>query len=244
MMALEILEQLRCRLIKKHLFLALLVLVSKPVLGEGTSEFYIEEGLVSKIFKETSSSQSRPQTESSSFTPMLGFLNPSTMTVANKYFKTDYSQLGSMPYLYLNIQRDILNINRDRIVAGLSVGYGYLQQKIYSQDSSQLNVEDTVSLQWVPMEVSGKYVWSGIPKLSFKPSVDIGLGRVWVHQDGNIDGIDHGTFHSYGTLGSTFEFNVSDDFSLVTQVAYLAGIGSSKSEYQGFKMGVGAWLSI
>lgn len=229
---------------KLTLILGLMGLISISAYGDEKSEFYIEKGLVSKIFKETSSEIAPQGTKPSIFTPMIGIIHPSTLIVSNRYFQTDYHQLDSMPYLYLNIQSSLFRNGNDPIVGSLSVGYGYLQQKIHSKDQSSLEVEDTVSLQWMPMEIGGRYVWSGFSSYSVSPSLDVGLGRIWLHQDGNIDGIDHGTFHSYGVVGSTLEFSMSKDIGFVTQASYQIGIGGSKGQYRGLRLGVGAWLTI
>lgn len=211
--------------------------------GSDKSEFYIEDGMVAKIFGETSNSTIDKAPDVSTLVPMIGMLRPYTFNVTNKYFSTNYKQLDSLPYFYLMIEGNIIRFKESQMLWNTSIGYGYIQKNILTYDSSGLFLADTVSLQWVPLELTSRYRVDHLFSDNVGASIDVGGGRLWLHQDGNIDGFDQGHAVSYVSLGSTVDLWVTDSVRILAQVAYLTDM-QQNSDYRGWKLGVGAWLSI
>ena len=218
-------------------------LASAPVFAEGSSEFYVEEGLVAKIFGETKRIAVPSKGQDTSIVPMIGMIKPDHLIVSNKYFTTDYNQIDSLPYLYFMAEGNLFGFDKSQLLWNASIGYGYLQKNITTKDPSGLSLSDTVSLQWMPIDMQAKYKLNNFLARSLSASIDIGGGRLWIHQDGNIDGFDQGYFSSYLSIGSTAELMVSRSIKVLAQASYFTDLEQNPS-YRGWKLGVGAWLSI
>ena len=223
--------------------LAATFLASAIVFADSSSEFYVEEGLVAKIFGETKSAAVPNKGQNTSIIPMIGMLKPEHLIVANKYFTTDYNQIDSLPYLYFMAEGNLVSFEKSQLLWNASIGYGYLQKNITTKDPSGLNLSDTVSLQWMPVDLQAKYKMNSFLAPSISASIDVGGGRLWIHQDGNIDGFDQGHFSSYISIGSTAELMVSRSIKVLAQASYFTDLEKNPS-YRGWKVGVGAWLSI
>ena len=224
------------------LFLILFLKLSSA-LGSSSSEFYIEDGLVEKIFSETSNSTFEKASGVPDLAPMVGILRPETLNVKNKYFSTNYKQLDSLPYFYLIFEGNLFRFKKSQLLWDASIGYGYIQKNVLTYDSSGLLISDTVALQWAPVEFTSRYNIDDVFSSNLDLSVDIGGGRLWVHQDGNIDGFDQTSMTSFVSLGSTLELRVMTSIKILAQVAFFTDL-QQKSDYRGLKLGVGTWLSI
>ena len=162
-------------------------------LANTASEFYIEEELVSKVYKEVTQSAALKRSSYVSIVPMLGFLKPKHLLLANKYFKTDYNQFNSLPLLYLVLQGRLPFFKNSPWFWNTSIGYGYLQGNVIIQDTFGMPLADTISLQWLPFEITSKYQLYDVLPVGLL-SLEFGGGRLWLHQDGNLDGFDQGFF--------------------------------------------------
>ncbi|MCB9229526.1 MAG: hypothetical protein H6618_07940 [Deltaproteobacteria bacterium] len=211
--------------------------------AETHSEFYIENDLVSKIFRQSLKLSESLQPKGSHIAPMIGFMRAEKLTVINHYFKTDYRQIGTLPYVYLMTEGSLTDSEEGPLLWSFSIGYTYIQKNIITKDVSGLVISDMVSMQWAPVELGFRYKIRNIFLAEMNISFDLGYGRSWFHQNGNVDGFDQGAFYSYASAGSTIEKELSDSLKIVSQISYCRDL-KEDVDYRAWRLGVGAWLLI
>lgn len=166
----------------------------RPRLAAATtgSEFYIEKGLVDKVYSQTTSQEEGKHIPLGSMRPQVGILSPRAFSIKNDYFEIDYAeQMGNIPFVGLDVAKHIYQLNRVGFYLNGELGYTYQQGTLKAQSSSGTEVEDSVTLQWIPiivgLAVDYDLPWSRL----VKPMIDVGGGASWVHHTGTIDGLDH-----------------------------------------------------
>ncbi len=217
------------------------MVVALDLVAQPAGEFYIEPGLVAKIYDESTAKNKEAETTSFSVTPMLGVLGAGEFTLHNRYFETDLRQLGPLPFGYLHLQKPLWQKDRTGMLSSFNIGYGYLQHSLTTENTSGSEMTDTATLQWLPVEF-GLMAQMVFGKL--KPSFDLGIARLWCHQEGRLDGFDQGFFTSYNYFGATVEMAFGKELGVLWQMHRVRSMAGTRVKLALWQMGVGLWLPI
>ncbi|MEZ4742308.1 MAG: hypothetical protein R3B45_07665 [Bdellovibrionota bacterium] len=160
------------------------------------SEFQIEKDLVEKFYNDSSITASKSGSDSSGtseLSPQIGLMSLKELSLENDYFKADYAEnLGSIPLISFAVANQVLKTKAASIFAVGSFGYAYKQGTYKLESSSGTEIEDTVTFQWVPLQIASRLDFEILRMGFLTPSIEGGVGTNWFHQTGTVDGVDQG----------------------------------------------------
>lgn len=203
------------------------------------SEFSIDPKLVDRFFETTTTKEATPEAGSSRVGRVevgYGHMVPTNMTLQNKYFEVPYSKnQSSIPYGFLQGSKTFLTFGRGSMNAYGMVGYTN-QQGIYEvTGSSGIALKDTVTMQWVPLEI-GSSVDAKFFSGQLQPGLIAGVGADWISQTGTLDGMNQNYWIPHVSGGPAVTFFGSDDNSSGFDGICLSGLyRSSYGSEQAFK---------
>lgn len=176
-------------------------------LNNSKSHFYIEKGLVDKVYDQTMSLEAKRHNSFGSMFPSIGILNAQEFELSNDYFAINYAnQLGSIPLIGFALASEFARFYSVGLNFKGEFGYSYKQGTFKAKSASGSEINDTITLQWVPLMVglSADYTPSWASWL--KPSIEILGGAHWLHHSGTLDGLDHSVWVPAYSGGLSFAF--------------------------------------
>jgi hypothetical protein len=243
----------------RKIFLALLMLFvsvpafSKSVKSKGklnstrdasnSSSFMLKRSNIESLSSEMIA-QDTAASESSGFETTIGagLAVTNQFTTSTQYFDVDFSGTQeTVPVLSIGIAQRISEFEQLDVYAFLNSGFSTSNESTDAVSSLGVDVQDTIKLEWIPLFTGVRTdfdkLWSSIT-----PSFSLGLGTNWVHQSGQIDGIDQTSWIPMYSAGAGLRFFGSEDgFSfggLVVSLDYLKSTSKIHSlEVVQIKMG-------
>lgn len=188
---------------------------SRPILAktEG-SEFSIDPNLVDKMFESTTTKENQAQVVSTR--PVraevgYGHMVLSNLTLKNKYFEVPYSKnVSALPYGFIQGSKSLFTFGSGSFNTYGMIGYSN-QQGVYDvTGSSGIALKDTVTMQWVPLEIgvsTDVKLFSG----NVQPALIAGLGADWITQTGELDGMNQNFWIPHASAGPAITFFGSGD---------------------------------
>ena len=188
---------------------------SRPVLAktEG-SEFSIDPNLVDKLFESTTTKENQAQAASTRTVRGeigYGHMMLTNMNLKNKYFEVPYSSnVSALPYGFIQGSKSIFTFGPGSFNTYGMIGYSN-QQGVYEvKGSSGIALKDTVTMQWVPVEIGTSIdvkLFSG----QVQPAVIVGIGADWITQTGTLDGMNQNFWIPHTSVGPAITFFGSSD---------------------------------
>lgn len=147
------------------------------------------------------------------------------MQLQNDYFATDFSQVKFMNFVSVHFSSLVAeDFARFDYFLSFSVGYGILQKSITTFDENNINIRDSVTLQWLPVDVNLQMMPQTYAKAILRPYLNWGFGTHWLMQEGKLDGFNQGfLLHCYN-LGIGLEMGIFK-FPINISLAIEKGIG-------------------
>lgn len=208
------------------------------------SAFYLESGLVEKIHQESVSSLDAARRQSYLLAG-IGYTTFSELTVKNEYFETDYAdQVKSIPVLEVMLVKEQYDWRYVSLNFTGAVGYSLVQRALSSRSSDDVIISDNLTTQWLPIHVGSSVSYNFSNSFSWiRPSLDFAAGTNWIHQSGNVDGMDHSQWSpdlQFGLSFLLFSNFTNDEFGFS---GFNIGYGNIVS-FSGDKTLAGRRLSI
>ena len=170
-----------------------------------TQEFYLEKGLVDKIYGEKiEENKVAARNNNSRLTPSFGVLLLDELRLSTSYFDLDYTEsFSQVPVAGITFTSLVRRLSKTVISGELRAGFSHLQEDIETDSASGLRQEDSVTLIWVPLNADLKLEYDN-PYIS--PSLILGSGIHWLDQSGKMDGISQTYWAPVYAAGAGFTF--------------------------------------
>jgi len=183
---------------------------TKPMLAktEG-SEFSIDANLVDKMFESTTNEASATAsgTDRVRFEAALGYMIPSEMSFQNDYFTVPYTEnVSSISYGMLRVGKPFLQAGKVSFGAFGLVGYSYLQGIYEVESKDGLALKDTISLQWIPLQLGLTIDVIDILGNVVQPGLIVAGGADSFTQSGTLDGMNQSYWVPSSSFGLAFNF--------------------------------------
>jgi len=171
----------------KKIFFSLMIISAFAAQAE-ESEFYVQEGVVKKIYNDIKAKENEASTSEMSIG--AEWLNISDLYLTSKYFEVDYKDnVASLQAANVGFATRIVSWNRLDLGLGGNAGYGFKRGSYRARSSTGNNVQDDISLQWIPVRLKANLSYDVFNTPMLVPEVEIGAGSHWLTQSGNLDGM-------------------------------------------------------
>lgn len=178
---------------------------------DDASQFYIEKNLVDTVYKQTVSEEEMLHSRGGVMTPQIGVFSASRFFVSNEYFAVDYAEeLGSIPFASFALAKPIYGMDQFSVFGKGEVGFSYKQGTYKALSTSGPAIEDSITLQWVPILAGLVFEYQPAWANWIKPSISIFTGANWLHHSGTIDGLDYSEWVPVYGYGPAFSFLTSN----------------------------------
>lgn len=176
---------------------------SKELLEKSeSSQFTIEKNLVERLFSE--SVPDHPSFGENSKQVDLGFgqFVPQEMKLTNKYFSISYKDnLSAFSLISASLAKPIFS-GKSSIF--LKTGYAFAQGVYNVHGESGSDHSDSVSVQWVPLQVGMGVDLFSVAFIRLKSQA--GIGEDFFSQSGTLDGITQNFIIPHAFVGATTSF--------------------------------------
>lgn len=170
--------------------------VAEPVTAQPSdeaSEFFIDRGMVEKVYDTTVETQRRASQVNGDtrMEASIGTLAADTMVVSNDYFEVDHAANGDgLPYLSISAARKLVTRGRNDFYLEGAAGFGTRQIEYNVHSKVGIDVEDLVTLQWLPVATGLRVEHRPTFTTLVKPSFVTGVGATWLNQRGTLEGMN------------------------------------------------------
>lgn len=200
---------------------------------ENSSQFYIEKGLVDKVYKQAMTLGANHSNSKGSLVPSFGVLSMEQFTLANDYFAIDYAdQLGTIPFISFAFMSEFAKFKQMAFSFKGEFGYSYKQGTFKASSSAGPDIEDSITLQWVPVVAGILTDYTPSWARWIKPSLEVVAGAHWLNHVGTLDGLDQSVWvpvYGGGVSLTFFPGSKTDVFGGITFAAdYMQSINSDQ----------------
>jgi hypothetical protein len=208
-------------------------------------EFAIDPKLVDKVFESAMQDQQQMQAagvRKSRLEVGYSHMMPREMNLKNKYFEVLYAtQSLSLPYGFFRAARPLLSFTGGALNSYFMAGYTNHQGVFAVKGSSGIELKDTLTLQWVPLDV-GVSLETRLFSGWLRPALHAGIGADWISQNGSLDGISQNFWLPHFSGGPSVLFFGRDEGQSGFEGVSLAGIYrssySNEHRFNGWAVGI------
>jgi hypothetical protein len=186
-------------------FVLALVLATFSVGVADESEFYVQEGVVKKIYNDIKTEKDAKS--SAEMSVGAEWLSLSDLYLSSKYFDVDYKgNVGSLQSANVGFSTNIVSSGRLDFDIGGNAGYGFKRGSYRARSSTGSEVQDDISLQWIPVRLKANVAYDIFNSSIVRPEVEGGVGSHWLTQSGNLDGMTQSFWIPTYFGGAQFRF--------------------------------------
>ena len=151
----------------------------------------------------------------------------------NDYFAIDYAdQLGTIPFISFAFMSEFAKFKQMAFSFKGEFGYSYKQGTFKASSSAGPDIEDSITLQWVPVVAGILTDYTPSWARWIKPSLEVVAGAHWLNHVGTLDGLDQSVWvpvYGGGVSLTFFPGSKTDVFGGITFAAdYMQSINSDQ----------------